>query len=78
MTMMNDSMPPIDAKVMSSDGEDLGMIKETSGGMFKVNAPMMMDYWLSNSTIASSTPMEVKLSFMKEKLGDMKKDEPPA
>jgi uncharacterized protein (TIGR02271 family) len=49
---MNDRMTG--QRVYSSDGSELGTVKEVRGAYFKVNAPMQPDYWLSTSSLQDS------------------------
>jgi hypothetical protein len=55
--------------VRSSDGEDLGEVKELLGRYFKVDAPMAPDYWLSRDVVRSSEQQQVVLGITKEELG---------
>jgi uncharacterized protein (TIGR02271 family) len=48
---MNDQM--IGQRVYSSDGSELGTVKEVRGAYFKVDAPMQPDYWLRTDTCRS-------------------------
>jgi hypothetical protein len=68
--------PMVGTKVMTADGEELGKVKETMGGCFKVDAPMQPDYWLGTDCIRDSTGGIVRLSFRKDELGDRKEDGP--
>ena len=69
---------PIGYEVCTSDGDQIGTVKEIQGRYFKVNAAMQPDYWLPMSSVATTTGNRVMLSFHKDHLGDYKKDEPRA
>jgi hypothetical protein len=70
------TMPTTDARVVTADGEELGKVKEVAGNCFKVDVSMQPDYWLGTDTIASVTTNEVRLSIIKDKVGDFKVDGP--
>ena len=70
------SMPMVGAKVFTSDGDEIGKVKEVAGTCFKVDASMQPDYWLGTDAIASSTGGDVRLAFTKDRLGDLKMDGP--
>ena len=67
--MNNMETPTVGTTVMTSDGDELGQVKEIRGSCFKVDAPMQPDYWLGPDTIASATPTQVTLRIMKSNLG---------
>jgi len=52
--------------VLTSDGKELGTVKEVADGAFKVDVPMRPDYWLARSAILSSAPDRVTMSFESE------------
>ena len=60
--------------VRSSDGKDLGKVKELLGRYFKVDAPMAQDYWLPRSVVRSATQSELILGIAQEELGGHKVD----
>jgi hypothetical protein len=68
--------PTVGERVYTADGDQLGTIKEVAGTCFKVDASMQPDYWLGNDTIAGNTGSEIRLTFPKDRLGDMKTDGP--
>ena len=74
--MSNTGTPTIGTRVVTSDGEELGKVKEISGDCFKVDAPMQPDYWLSSDSVASNAGGNVVLTFTKSGLGDAKQDGP--
>jgi hypothetical protein len=39
--------------IIAADGADVGRVKEVHGELFKVDAPMARDYWLSTTAIDS-------------------------
>ncbi len=72
MTMPATS-PMVGAKVVTSDGEELGTVKALRGMFFKVDAPMHADYWLSTSCISGSPTSDcVTTMFDKDHLDDNK------
>jgi rRNA processing protein Gar1 len=68
--------PTIGARVITTDGDELGKVKEVVGSCFKVDASMQPDYWLGTDTIVSSSGMEVQLGIAKDRVGDVKVDGP--
>jgi hypothetical protein len=63
---------PIGAEIFTSDGDNLGTVREIHGPYFKVDVPMQPDYWLPMASISSGAGNRVVLSFPKERLGDYK------
>jgi hypothetical protein len=49
------------AHVFTSDGDDLGTVKEITGRYFKVNAAMQPDYWLRLDCIRTASVQQVQL-----------------
>jgi hypothetical protein len=76
MTNYGGSTPTIGARVVTSDGEELGKVKEISGTCFKVDAPMQPDYWLATDCVSTGAGDVVRLTFAKSRLGDVKQDGP--
>jgi hypothetical protein len=68
--------PTIGARVITTDGDELGEVKEVVGSCFKVDASMQPDYWLGTDTIVSSSGMEVQLGIAKDRVGDVKVEGP--
>jgi hypothetical protein len=66
----------IGSHVFTSDGDDLGTVKELWGGYFKVDAPMKPDFWLSTSHVGTATADRIHMSFTKDQLGDFKTESP--
>lgn len=56
---------PVHGTVLASDGELVGKVKEVSGGYFKVDASMAMDYWLSRAYVATVAGDAVHLAITK-------------
>lgn len=54
--------------IFTSDGENIGTVKELRDGYFKVDASMRPDYWLEDSRVASSDGGRITLSLPKEHL----------
>ena len=75
---MNRTMqtPALGVKVYTSDGDELGAVKEVQGLHFKVDAPMQPDYWLQIATVSTTGPDGVILSFTKDLLNDYKTNSP--
>jgi hypothetical protein len=70
------SAPVIGARVFTTDGDELGKVKEVVGGAFKVDAAMQPDYWLPSDCVSSTTTSEVRLNITKDRLGDAKVEAP--
>ena len=68
--------PPLGARVLTADDEELGTVKEVSSASFKVDAPFTPDYWLGADTIAEADSGTVRLSFTKDRLGEERSDGP--
>ena len=68
--------PPVGARVVTADGDELGKVKEVAGRCFKVDASMQPDYWLGTDAVASSSGTEVRLAIPKDRVGDLKTDGP--
>lgn len=76
MTTFKGSAPTIGEQVMTSDGQELGKVKEVMGDCFKVDVRMQPDYWLSTDTIARADNGMVTLRYTKGGLGDVKQEGP--
>lgn len=50
-------------RVYSKDGKYLGDISELRGGLFKLDAPMAVDYWLSDAEVEKVEHGSVLLGF---------------
>jgi hypothetical protein len=72
---MMQATPAIGARVLTSDGAELGHVKEVSGMLFKIDAPMQTDYWLRTDLIVN-TDGGVRLSVSRETLDDVKQKGP--
>ncbi|MGI8552865.1 MAG: hypothetical protein ACR2PL_19070 [Dehalococcoidia bacterium] len=72
-----DAEPFVGARVVSSDGADLGKVKEVSApACFKVDAPLRPDYWLALDCIAESSPGSLRLNVTKANLDEAKVEAP--
>jgi rRNA processing protein Gar1 len=67
--MATTNIPQLGARVVTSDGEQLGKIKEISGDCFQIDAPLQTDYWLASDTISSTLAGEILLNFTRDNLG---------
>ncbi|MGK2964697.1 MAG: DUF2171 domain-containing protein [Tepidiformaceae bacterium] len=65
-----------DTTIYTSDGEDIGKVKEVRGDLFKVNAAMQPDYWLPCATVATTDVEGVRVSFPKSALDANKREGP--
>lgn len=59
----------VGTRVQTSDGHELGEVKELVGRYFKVAAPMAPDYWLANDLIASTSQAELRLGIPRDEVG---------
>ncbi|MGE0598229.1 MAG: hypothetical protein AB7J35_00200 [Dehalococcoidia bacterium] len=64
------------ATIFTSDGKELGKVKEVEPTAFRVDAPRALDYWLENSLVAEATAARVTLSIADSELGGYKMDKP--
>src|SRR5687768_4537126 len=76
MAMQNTGTPTVGTKVFTSDGEELGAVKEVAGDCFKLDVRMRPDYWLAVDAIESSESGGVMLRYTKESLDEAKVDGP--
>lgn len=58
--------------VLTSDGEQLGELKEIRGPYFKVAAPHSPDYWLQLSFTRTGDKGQIVTTFTKHELGSYK------
>lgn len=75
---VTDSEFMVGASVFTRDGGALGTVKEVGTGIFKLDAAMQPDYWLSTGHIAASTSARLVLSFDKDRLDEYKLETPDA
>jgi hypothetical protein len=68
--------PVTGTPVFTSDGDELGKVKETSGGCFKVDVTMQPDFWLGMDAVSEVTTSRVLLSIPKDRVGDFKLEGP--
>jgi multidrug efflux pump subunit AcrA (membrane-fusion protein) len=61
--------------IVTSDGEEIGTVKEVRGDAFKVDASLQPDYWLRLDD-AQPDGDRVRLAFPKDALADHKLDRP--
>ncbi len=63
--------------VLTSDGEELGTVKEVRGAFFKVDAPMARDYWLACEIVSADLPLGgVRVMFTRPELDEHRLGEP--
>ncbi|MHB8576961.1 MAG: PRC-barrel domain-containing protein [Dehalococcoidia bacterium] len=62
----------IGCPVYTADGDEIGHVKEVRGRVFKVDAPLRPDYWLSRESIGATRSNGVTLIVDKDHLGDAK------
>jgi hypothetical protein len=74
----NDSDFLVGCTVFTRDGEELGTVKEVGAGVFKMDAAMQPDYWLSTGHVASNATGRIILTFAKDQLDTYKLDNPDA
>lgn len=70
------TVPTVGARIVTSDGEELGTVKEVAGGCFKVDASMQPDYWLGGDCIVGATGGVVRLGLTEEQIDGAKVDAP--
>jgi hypothetical protein len=58
----------VGTRVLTSDGHELGEVKELVGRYFKVAAPMAPDYWLPNDLVASASQSELRLNITRDEV----------
>ena len=69
---------PIGAEVFTRDNDQLGQVREVSDNHFKVSSKRQPDYWLPQTTIASTEGNVITLTFTRSSLNDIKQSEPRA
>lgn len=62
--------------VFTSDGSQLGEIKEIRDDMFKVDTSWAPDVWLDRTSVASASDERVTLKFAKSELKSFHRDAP--
>ncbi|HXU22654.1 MAG TPA: hypothetical protein VN697_01370 [Tepidiformaceae bacterium] len=67
---------PIGGFVFDNAGEEFANVKEVSGGYFKLDVPMSMDYWLSRAYVQSVNDRDVRLNITKSEAEDHKLSAP--
>ncbi len=67
----------IGARVVSSDGEDLGSVKQTAGTCFKVEALQHADYWLGIDTVANMSGAGIRINLTKDAINQPAFDQLP-
>jgi hypothetical protein len=60
--------PSIGARILTSDGQELGKVKEVKGNAFKVDVHLDTDYWLPIDCIEKSSADLITLAYNKEEL----------
>jgi hypothetical protein len=77
MSEMPSGAVMLGAPVRTSDGKELGKVKEVVGGCFKVDAPMQPDYWLAIDTVTgNSSDGGINLRFDRKQLEEAKQEGP--
>ena len=62
--------------VIAADGKKLGVVKETEGQYFKVDARWKRDYWLTMDEIVSADEGVVRLAISSNEVNDYKLSKP--
>jgi len=74
---MESNQVTVGAPVQTSDGKELGKVKEVVGGCFKVDVSMRPDYWLATDSVSGRTADGVMtLRFNKSELDEAKQEGP--
>lgn len=71
-TSQSSSTVHVGARVMSADGKQLGVVKDTRYDRFLVDARWAPDYWLGTETVDNVSEDQVQLYITKEGLGSAK------
>ncbi len=64
----------VGTRVCSSDGHELGTVKDMVGAYFKIDAPMAPDYWLPRNVVRSADQSQLILDITREELGGFEVD----
>ncbi len=72
--MVADIIPGM--RVVTADGVELGAIKESEPGRFKLNAPFQPDYWLAAALVAGCDGDTLTLSIDREHLAGHRQEDP--
>lgn len=78
MTQYSGFAPVVGARVKTADGVLLGKVAEINGEFFKVDAPVMSDYWLSSRRISGTGDGDIHLDFAHHDLNTVMMHERPA
>ena len=66
----------VGAHVVTSDGEELGKVKQVEPSAFQLDVPHRADYWLESALVASATDGRLELSIDASQVGAYKMDRP--
>ena len=66
----------VDATVFTSDGTELGRVKEYQQPAFLVDVRRHFDYWLSETLVSSATEERIELAISEADLPAYKMDNP--
>lgn len=66
----------VGAHVVTSDGEELGKVKQVETSAFLLDVPHHFDYWLESSLVASATDGRLELSIEASQVAAYKMDRP--
>ncbi len=66
----------IGCPVHTSDGVEIGLVKEISGDFVKIDAPLRADYWISADYVLNARAEGVELSFAKSDLAAYRRAKP--
>ena len=64
------------ATVVCSDGQRLGVVKDTQGSYLEIDAPRQRDFWLAAELITLTTREAVTVRFDRDDLDDYKLESP--
>jgi hypothetical protein len=66
----------VGAHVVTSDGQELGKVKQVEPSAFHLDVPHHADYWLESALVASVTDGRLELSIEASQVGAYKMDRP--
>ena len=66
----------VDATVVTSDGTELGKVKEYQQPAFLIDVRRHFDYWLSETLVASATEERIELAISEADVAAYKMDNP--
>jgi|GEM_PF-3213150 len=76
MTTQSPHRIQVGVPIIAADGKKVGVVKETEGNYFKVDARWKRDYWLTNDEVVAADENAVRLAISSREVNDYKLSKP--